>query len=119
VNWAAGITMVWMLVMTLGVPLVDQARSYRALSARLVAALPRGSECIARRGMGDAQRALLHYFANVRTVRAEAPEAARCGALLVQAHPLRIPEAGGGWAEVWRGARPGDRNEIFVLYRRS
>jgi 4-amino-4-deoxy-L-arabinose transferase-like glycosyltransferase len=119
VNWAAGITMVWMLVMTLGVPLVDQARSYRALSARLVAALPRGSECIARRGMGDAQRALLHYFANVRTVRDDAPEAARCGALLVQAHPLRIPEAGSGWTEVWRGARPGDRNEIFVLYKRS
>jgi 4-amino-4-deoxy-L-arabinose transferase-like glycosyltransferase len=118
VNWAAGITMVWMLVMTLGVPLVDQARSYRSLAARLAAAVPSGSACIARRGIGDAQRALLHYFASVRTIRDDAPEAARCGALLVQAHPLRIPEAGAGWAEVWRGARPGDRNEIFILYKK-
>ncbi|HET6265782.1 MAG TPA: glycosyltransferase family 39 protein, partial [Usitatibacter sp.] len=29
VNWTAGIAMIWMLMMTLGVPLVDQARSYR------------------------------------------------------------------------------------------
>ena len=47
VNWTAGITMVWMLVMTLGVPLVDQARSYRAVSTKLVAALPPNFRCIA------------------------------------------------------------------------
>ena len=38
---------------------------------------------------------------------------------LVQAHPQRVPEAGSEWAEVWRGSRGGDRNEVFVLYRRS
>jgi 4-amino-4-deoxy-L-arabinose transferase-like glycosyltransferase len=61
VNWAAGITMVWMLVMTLGVPLVDQARSYRVLSARLVDALPPGFQCIAppRRGRRTAGAARL------------------------------------------------------------
>src|SRR6185503_10240009 len=40
VNWAAGITMVWMLMMTLGMPLVDQARSYRGVVARLVKEMP-------------------------------------------------------------------------------
>jgi 4-amino-4-deoxy-L-arabinose transferase-like glycosyltransferase len=119
VNWAAGITMVWMLVMTLGVPLVDQARSYRAVSARLVRALPPDFKCIARRNVGDAQRALLDYFANVRTIPAEFPAADRCGALLVQAPPLRIPDAGPEWKEVWRGSRPGDHNELFIVYRRS
>jgi 4-amino-4-deoxy-L-arabinose transferase-like glycosyltransferase len=119
VNWAAGITMVWMLMMTLGVPLVDQARSYRALSARLAASIPPGHGCIARRNVGDAQRALLDYFAGIRTVRAELPAAAACGALLVQAHPLRIPLAGPYWIETWRGSRPGDKNELFVLYKRT
>jgi hypothetical protein len=118
VNWTAGITMVWMLVMTLGVPLVDQARSYRAVSARLVRALPPDFKCIARRNVGEAQRALLDYFANVRTIPAEFPAADRCGALLVQAHPLRVPVAGPEWAETWRGARPGDKNELFIVYRR-
>ena len=119
VNWSAGITMVWMLVMTLGVPLVDQARSYREVAGRLAAAVPRDSGCIARRNMGDAQRALLDYFANVRTIRLDFPASDHCGVLLVQAHPLRIPAVGAEWAEVWRGSRPGDRNELFILYQRG
>jgi len=119
VNWAAGITMVWMLVMTLGVPLVDQARSYRAVSARLSQALAAGKfDCVARQNVGDAQRALLDYFVGVRTVAAELPAAARCNARLVQATPLRIPEPGPEWTERWRGSRPGDRNELFILYSR-
>ena len=119
VNWAAGITMVWMLIMTIGVPLVDQARSYRAVSARIVAALPQDVQCIARRNVGDAQRALLDYFVNLQTLRDDMPAADRCRALLVQASPLRVPAVGPEWAEAWRGSRPGDRHELFVLYHRS
>ena len=44
--------------------------------------------------------------------------AARCGVLLVQAVPSRLSPAGPEWEEIWRGGRPGDRTEIFVLYRR-
>jgi 4-amino-4-deoxy-L-arabinose transferase-like glycosyltransferase len=119
VNWAAGITMVWMLLMTLGLPLVDEARSYRAVANRLAAAVPPDAGCIARRTVGEAQRALLHYFAKVRTVPAELPAAEPCGALLVQAHPQRIAKPGPEWTEAWRGARTGDRNEVFILYKRG
>jgi 4-amino-4-deoxy-L-arabinose transferase-like glycosyltransferase len=118
VNWTAGITMVWMLVMTLGVPLVDQARSYRALAARIKAALPRDNPCIARRNIGDAQRALLDYFVDLRTVREEFPMARRCRALLVQASPSRPPLPESEWRETWRGSRPGDRHELFILFER-
>jgi hypothetical protein len=119
VNWAAGVTMVWMLLMTLGLPLVDEARSYRAVANRLAAAVPSDARCIARRNIGDAQRALLYYFSKVRTVPVDMPAADQCGALLVQAHPQRIAEPGSEWTEVWRGARTGDRNEVFILYRRA
>ena len=119
VNWAAGITMVWMLLMTLGLPLVNEARSYRTVATRLAAAVPPDAGCIARRNVGDAQRALLDYFAKVRTVPAELPAAERCGALLLQTHPQRIAKPGPGWTETWRGARTGDSNEMFVLYRKA
>jgi 4-amino-4-deoxy-L-arabinose transferase-like glycosyltransferase len=118
VNWAAGITMVWMLVMTLGVPLVDEAKSYRAVSSRIVAALPRDFGCVARKNVGDAQRASLDYFVNMTTVREDLPQASRCKALLVQATPLRAPAVGPEWTEAWRGSRPADRNELFILYHR-
>jgi 4-amino-4-deoxy-L-arabinose transferase-like glycosyltransferase len=118
VNWTAGITMVWMLVMTLGVPLVDQARSYRALSARIVESMPPDFTCVARRNVGDAQRALLDYFVNLSTIREDNPASSRCRALLVQATLGRPVAAGPEWTEAWRGSRPGDRNELFVLYKR-
>jgi len=118
VNWTAGITMVWMLVMTLGVPLVDQARSYRGVAARLVANLPPGAGCVARENLGDAQRALLDYFVKLRTVPVDSPRAEGCRALLVQSPPLHPPAVPKGWTEVWRGSRPGDRNELFIVYGR-
>lgn len=118
VNWTAGITMVWMLVMTLGVPLVDQARSYRDVSARMIRAIPGDFQCIARRNVGDAQRALLDYYIGMRSIRDDQPASQRCRVLLVQASPSRIPAIESPWSEIWRGSRPGDRNELFVLYRR-
>jgi 4-amino-4-deoxy-L-arabinose transferase-like glycosyltransferase len=118
VNWTAGITMVWMLMMTLGLPLVEQARSYRSVSSRIVDQLPRDFNCIARQNLGDAQRAVLDYFVGIRTIRVEFPASSHCNALLVQASPLKIPPIGPEWSEVWRGSRPGDRNELFILYRR-
>ncbi len=118
VNWTAGITMVWMLMMTIGLPLVDEARSYRRVAARIVTELPPGFQCIARRNLGDAQRALLDYFANITTIREEYPAAQRCHALLLQASPRTAPVVGAEWSEVWRGSRPGDRNELFILYKR-
>lgn len=119
VNWAAGITMVWMLVMTLGVPLVDQARSYRPVASQIAKALPRDAGCVARRNLGEAQRALFDYFANLRTVREEFPQSARCRALLIQAQAGRMPLAEAEWEEIWRGSRRGDRKEVFLLYRRK
>ena len=73
---------------------------------------------LAVRHNGDAQRALLDYFANVRTIRLDFPASDRCSVLLLQAHPKRIPAVGSEWSEIWRGSRPGDRNELFILYRR-
>ena len=118
VNWTAGITMVWMLVMTLGAPLVDQARSYRAVSARIVEALPGNFRCIARHNVGDAQRALLDYFANITSIPQGHPAAGACRALLVQASPLKVPVVAPEWVEAWRGSRPGDRHELFIVYHR-
>jgi 4-amino-4-deoxy-L-arabinose transferase-like glycosyltransferase len=118
VNWASGITMVWMLVMTLGLQLVDQSRSYRGLTARIVAQVPAATKCIVRRNLGDPQRALFDYFGGIRTVPENDPAAASCDTMLMQASPVKIPQADPGWTEAWRGSRPGDRTEVFILYRR-
>lgn len=118
VNWSAGITMVWMLTMTLGLPLIDQARSYRGVAGELRAALGEPA-CTLGAGVGDAQRALIDYFIGLRLVRVDSPRAARCDTLLAQESSGRAsPVDAAAWRETWRGSRPGDRSEAFVLYRR-
>lgn len=118
VNWTAGITMVWMLAMMLGLPLIDQARSYRGVVAALQPRLA-GAACLVGSGVGHAQRALLDYFGAIRLTRAEDPAAAKCDAMLAQVSPGReiAPDAR-AWRETWRISRPGDRSEAFVLYAR-
>jgi hypothetical protein len=68
--------------------------------------------------MGDAQRALLDYFANITTTPVEMPASILCNALIVQGSTLKAPAVNPEWEEVWRGSRPGDRHELFIVYRR-
>jgi 4-amino-4-deoxy-L-arabinose transferase-like glycosyltransferase len=119
VNWSAGITMVWMLVMTLGVPIIDQARSYRGVAQKLAEALPTGYLCAIGENVGDAQRALLNRFAGLFFQRPNGAYASRCQVRLVQASPDRVPPDQAGWTEIWRGSRPGDKSELFILYKRQ
>ncbi|APV48342.1 hypothetical protein BWI17_00760 [Betaproteobacteria bacterium GR16-43] len=119
VNWAAGITMVWMLVMTLGVPGIDQARSYRGVGQQIAERLPVGYRCAIGVGVGDTQRALLHRYAGMFIERPDGPSAYACKVRIVQASPDNIPAAEPGWTELWRGARPADKTEILLLYKRG
>ncbi len=118
VNWSAGITMVWMLAMMLGLPIIDQARSYRGVAQALAGQL-RGASCTIGVGVGDAQRALLDYFAGLRLRPAGDAAAAHCDTLVAQVSKGHVPAVDpAAWREAWRGSRPGDRGEAFVLYRR-
>ena len=115
IAWASGLTVVWALAMTLYIGCIDASKSYRALVADLKAALPKSYDCISSRGLGEPQRAMLDYFGELTTYREERPERRkRCELMLVQ-HSARDNVKTG--EVLWRGARGGDANERFVLYR--
>jgi 4-amino-4-deoxy-L-arabinose transferase-like glycosyltransferase len=115
VNWSAGVTILWVLPNLLALGALDHVRSYRGVSAQLVAAMPRdhAGACVAQVGLGDAQRALLHYFGGLVFA---APDAG-CRLLLTQGTRERSPTVGARWALIWEGARPGDQTERLRLYR--
>jgi 4-amino-4-deoxy-L-arabinose transferase-like glycosyltransferase len=118
-NWAAGTTLLWALLTTIWLPYIDSRRSYRDVAESLRASLPREG-CVASRNLGDAQRALFYYFANLVTVREEKTPINRCAAMLVQYG--RHDAATGtpaGWQAVWEGHRRGDDTERYVLYVRK
>ena len=117
-NWATGMTLIWGLIATIWLPYVDARRTYSAVGASIGVYSP-DSGCVARRDVGEAQRALFYYFAGVVTVPESSPQAADCATLLVQYG--RLPEgtpALPGWRILWEGSRRGDPTEHFVLYRK-
>lgn len=133
VAWAAGLGMVWGLLGTLLMPWVDDARSYRPLFQAIKPVLESAQICVATRGMGESERALMHYETGVRPVKwllghsgagddhRPNPIARTCDLILVlekrPEHARRRPH-GNNWEMVWRGSRPGDTNETFSLFQR-
>lgn len=119
-TWAAGAALSWGLLMTLWLPYLDAGNSYRSLIADLQRHLPRVRSCLVNRGLGESQRAMLHYFAGITTHREGTPAAKSCSLLVVQVRgDDRPPEHGEEWNVVWTGSRPGDAKERYWLLRRT
>lgn len=121
-HWAAGVTLVWVLVIALWLPWIEYGKSYRGVAISLKQGLPPNSmghgECIAGRDLGGAQRASLQYFSGIVTLRADTHAATACGLLLEQGGAKSRP-APVGWRKLWEGHRPGDRSERLRLYQRE
>jgi 4-amino-4-deoxy-L-arabinose transferase-like glycosyltransferase len=119
VVWCAGITMTWALMATLFIGWADNAKSYRAMFVSMQRALPDTHTCISSRGLGESQRAMLHYVANIVTHREEVPARRRaCELLLIQGRPGDDVALSAPWQRIWEGVRPGDKDERYWLYRR-
>ena len=116
INWAAGVTLLWILTMTLWLPWLDTGKSYRHMVDDLKESLPKKYNCIANVRIGDSQLAMLQYFGDINPKR----KATRvCDLLLVQGNRVAKPiEDEIGWEKIWEGGRKGDQNERFRLYQR-
>jgi hypothetical protein len=118
--WAAGITTIWALMATLFLGWADNVKSYRAMVASMQGALPKRYDCLSSRDLGNAQRAMLHYYADIITYRDEVPSRRRnCELMLVQGTPKAEQVPPGQWKKIWEGARPGDKDERYRLYQRA
>lgn len=114
-RWAGGVTVLWALLMALWLPWIDYGKTYRPVALSLRQALDGTPGCIARQGLGPAQRASFDYFAAIRTVPLSTGQ--ECPWLLVQGSVRDAPWV--GWEMAWEGHRPGDKTERFRLYRQN
>jgi 4-amino-4-deoxy-L-arabinose transferase-like glycosyltransferase len=120
INWAAGVTMIWVIVMTLWLPWLDAGKSYRSMITSLQQALPAGHACISSSHLGEPQRALLEYYAGILTRRTEVHKDIECDLLLVQGS-AKDPDTPPSqeWRKIWEGNRPGDKSERYRLFQRN
>jgi 4-amino-4-deoxy-L-arabinose transferase-like glycosyltransferase len=116
INWAAGVTLLWILAVTLWMPWLDNTKSYRPMVASLKQSLPAKYNCVSGIGLGEAQRAMLEYFGAVVVRDQPRPE---CDLMLVQGQGIAPhDEDPKYWTRIWEGGRPGDKGEHYWLYQR-
>ena len=117
-RWAVGVALLWGSFATLWLPWADYQKSYRGVAQQLKAKIPLGAKCIAREGLGNAQRAALSYHADIHTRPFDPAKPAACPLVIVQGNPQQERDAlGPGWIRLAEAARPRDKNERFRLYR--
>ncbi len=119
VIWVAGIDLALCALLVLGLPWLDQAKSYRTVFESIAQSVPERPPCMVSIGLGESERAMLDYVALLKTHRLEIGPPTDCPWLMVQGLDWK-PEGkyAAGWKLVWSGGRPGDGNELFRIYHR-
>jgi 4-amino-4-deoxy-L-arabinose transferase-like glycosyltransferase len=113
---SAGTTLMWVLLMTLWLPVVNYSRTYRDVAEQIADHLPADYTCISPVRLGDAQIATFAYFGGMHFAFDE-----DCDVILRQdtqdyGEPSSISAF--EWKLVWEGRRVADRDERFRLYVR-
>jgi 4-amino-4-deoxy-L-arabinose transferase-like glycosyltransferase len=115
-RWTANIAFGWGVCMTLLLPWIDEAKSFRDPFMDLAARISSGT-CVASQGLGEGQRGMLDYVAGVKTLRLE-KGSQPCAYLVAQTSDdgsiRKLPP--GAWTLVWEGSRNGETRERFLLY---
>jgi 4-amino-4-deoxy-L-arabinose transferase-like glycosyltransferase len=111
---AGGVSICWLLVMTLLLPPLDNARSYRSMVQRIAQQVPAGA-CIAAPGMARAQVVALEYFGHYRVDAGASATDTRCEFLMLTRTP-KLPAA--PWQFIGRERRLRSDDDVTDIYRR-
>ena len=114
---ASGVALCWLLLMTLWLPLLDHARSYRPLIAQIAQHVPKGS-CVATNNVVRGQGVALQYMGSYKVETALTPVTTQCQHWLRQELRLTPLPAPAAWALVARVNRPTDKEEVTAIYRK-
>lgn len=118
---AGGVALCWLLLMTLWLPLLDQARSYRSLIQRVSQHMPR-NELVCAPGASVGLLTALEYFGNYQvngnTMRATSRNP-NCGSLVLRIQPKSPSPKVAGWHAVGQYNQRTRNSELIVVYRRD
>jgi hypothetical protein len=110
---ASGTTLMWVLLMTLWLPTINYAKTYRNVSARLIQAVPNAG-CIDTSNLGYAQLASFGYFTKLNL-----RDDPNCPWLLIHSQSEASAYAtlnNKKLTLLWEDRRASDRDERLRLY---
>ncbi len=114
---AGGVVLCWLLLMTLMLPPLNHARSFRSLVQRIAQHVP-ADACVAAPRMQRGQVAALEYHGGYRVDAATPADASSCEFLLqVETRQVAAPVSP-RWRPVARVRRSNNDDEVTAIYRR-
>jgi hypothetical protein len=116
---AGGVAACWLLLMTLGLPLLDYARSNRPWADRLAQHVPRSSCLWAPEASAVTVAALEHFGPWTVTARSQDPGVSCRYQLRVARGGARPQAIGTGWREHAVIRRPTARDETTLIFVRT
>ena len=115
---ASGVALCWLLAMTLWLPALDYARSYRPLVSLITRHVP-PSACVAAPGVSPGLLAAVEYFGGHPVDAVSDAQSTDCPVLLVAETRVDRPAVSVGWTLAAREVRPTDRDTVIAVYRRT
>jgi 4-amino-4-deoxy-L-arabinose transferase-like glycosyltransferase len=115
---ASGVALCWLLLMTLLLPPLDYARSYRPLMQRIAQHIPAGA-CVSAPGLPRAQLVALEYLGHYRVDAVTPVAGSTCDHVLQLETRRSASGVGPGWQLLAREMRNKNEDEITAVYRRA
>jgi hypothetical protein len=115
---ASGVALFWLLLLTLGLPAIDYARSYRPWVYSIAQYVPNGV-CVAAELPRSALAALENYSNWHIEAKGDVARTSECPYLLVdenRRNPVATPP---GWTLVAHLHRPSERDEGTAVFRKA
>ena len=116
-NWAIGITMVWVTLIMLWTPFIDNRKDYKLIFTDVKQQLIKSSTCVYVHNLSDSQINLLHYYTGIKGTDSNLENKACRLALISLKKEKEIPAEYKLWGEIWTGKRLIDKNYFVLLVK--
>jgi 4-amino-4-deoxy-L-arabinose transferase-like glycosyltransferase len=114
-NWALGITMVWVTLISLWGPFIDNRKDYKLIFTDVKQQLVKSSTCVYVNNLSDSQINLLHYYSGIKGTNPNLENKDCRLALVSLTEDKNIPAEYKLWGEIWKGRRLIDKNYFVLL----
>ena len=114
-NWAIGITMLWVALIMLWGPFIDNRKSHKQIYTQLKPFLTQSSSCMYVNNLSNSQIDLLHYYTKIKPTNAFQNNKACRLSLISLSNANEIGSEYMDWKEVWTGKRPRDKFYYILL----
>ena len=116
-NWAIGITMIWLCLVMLWGPFIDNRKSHKLIFNEVKQHLIQSTSCVYFHNLSAKQINLLHYYTGIKGAINNTNKNCYL-ALISLPEESEFPSEYKKWEEIWTGKRLQDKN-YFVLVRKD